>query len=185
MKSQTVGYVRVSSASQNTARQLIGVDVDRMFTDIMPGNVMSRPQLEECLSYVREGDTLVVDSIDRLARNLRDLQDILDRLIKKGVNVRFIKENLTFTSSHDSMSMLMLQMMGAFSEFERTMIKIRQREGIEAAKKRGEHLGRPKTVTYDHIKKAKSMKADGLCISEISRNLKLSRPTIYSILRSP
>lgn len=184
MKTQIVGYARVSSSSQNVARQLAGVQVDRMFIDVMPGNIKFRPELEQCLRYVREGDTLVIDSIDRLARNLRDLQDIVDGLIKKGVNVRFIKENLTFSSSHDSMSMLMLQMMGAFSEFERTMIKNRQREGIEAAKKRGQRLGRPKTITKNDIEKAKQMKIDGVSISEIARNLKLSRPTIYYMLKA-
>lgn len=183
MKNQTVGYVRVSSLGQNASRQLVGVSVDRTFTDYISGSIKSRPQLDECLAYVRQGDTLVVDSIDRLARNLRDLQSLIETLNGKGVSVQFIKENLLFTGNSDPMSTLMLQMMGAFSEFERSMIRSRQREGIEQAKKNGIELGRPPTLTTGQRKRAKQMKETGMSITEISRQLKISRPSVYNLLK--
>jgi len=182
MSHQTVGYVRVSSQGQNTARQLAGLKLDKEFVDIMSGSIREREKLLECIEYVREGDMLVVESIDRLARNLRDLQDILHGLFKKGVSVRFIKENLTFTGKDDPMANLMLQMMGAFAEFERTMIKSRQRDGIDAAKKAGKHLGRPPTITQQLSREANSLKKDGVSIRQIAVRLKVSRATIYKML---
>jgi len=128
MAHQVVGYIRVSSQGQNTARQLAGIKLDKEFVDTMSGSTKDRKSLIECMEYVREGDLLVVDSIDRLARNFLDLQEIVNSLIQKGVSVKFIKENLTFNSSKDPMANLTLQIMGSFAEFERTMIKARQRE---------------------------------------------------------
>lgn len=182
MKHQVVGYIRISSRTQNTARQLVGVEVDRMFTDIMTGSIKTRPQLDECMKYVRQGDTLVVDSIDRLARNLRNLQEILDEMLKKGVCVKFIKENLTFTSQEDAMATLMLQMMGAFAEFERTMIRARQKEGIEMALRDGKKLGRPPMLNGKHKKQAKELRESGMSIRKISHTMELSRPSIYKLL---
>lgn len=182
MSHQVVGYVRVSSQGQNTARQLQGIELDMEFIDKVTGSNLDREKLQECVAYVRKGDTVVVDSIDRLARNLRDLQEILETLTRKGVIVKFLKENLIFTGNDDAMSTLMLQMMGAFAEFERTMIKARQREGIDAAKKAGKHLGRRSVIT-DAIKyQAKSMKDAGVSIRKIAMTLGLSRATIYKTL---
>ena len=182
MTNQVIGYIRISSQGQNTARQLIGIEVDRIFTDIMTGSIKSRPQLEGCLKYVREGDTLIVDSIDRLARNLRDLQEIIDEMIKKGVTVKFIKENLSFTSKEDAISTLMLQMMGSFAEFERTMIKSRQREGIDAAKKAGKHLGRPPKLNEALKKQAIDLKRSNMSIRGIAKKMNLSRASVYKLL---
>ena len=182
MSHQLVGYIRVSSQGQNTARQLANIKLDKEFVDIMSGSIKQRDKLIECIDYVREGDTLIVESIDRLARNLRDLQDILSELFKKGVSVKFVKENLTFTGKDDPMSNLMLHMMGAFAEFERTMIRSRQRDGIDAAKKAGKHLGRPPTITPQLSKEAKELKESGVSIRQIAFRLKLSRATIYKML---
>jgi len=182
MKHQVVGYIRVSSQGQNTARQLVDIKLDRTFTDIMTGSIKSRPQLEECLKYVREGDTLVVDSIDRLARNLRDLQDILQSLLEKGVIVKFIKENLTFTASNDHMSTLMLQMMGAFAEFERNMIRSRQKEGIEQAVRAGKKMGRPPVLNGKHKKQAKDLREQGMSIRKIAMTMGVCRASIYKLL---
>lgn len=184
MTHQVVGYVRVSSQGQNTARQLQGIKLDKEFTDMVTGSNQNRDGLKECLDYVREGDELVVDSIDRLARNLQDLQEIVKTLLKKGVSIRFIKENLNFNGKDDPLSNLTLQMMGAFAEFERTIIKSRQREGIEAAKKAGKHLGRPPTITPELSKSALSLKKDGVSIRQISFKLKVSRATVYKVLSS-
>jgi DNA invertase Pin-like site-specific DNA recombinase len=182
MKHQVVGYIRVSSQGQNTARQLVGIEVDRMFTDIMTGSIKSRPELDECLKYVRDGDTLIVDSIDRLARNLLDLQKIVSSLIDKGVTVKFIKENISFSRSHDAMANLTLHIMGAFAEFERNMIRSRQREGIDLAKKAGKKLGRPAVLNGKHKKQAKELREQGMSIRKIAMTMSVCRASIYKLL---
>jgi len=182
MTHQVVGYKRVSSESQNTDRQLADIKLDKEFVDTMSGYTKDRPGLKDCMEYVREGDMLVIDSIDRLARNLHDLQDLIDSLVKKGVSVKFIKENLTFNSDKDPMANLMLHMMGAFAEFERTMIRSRQREGIDAAKRSGKHMGRPSMLTKKLATEAKALKELGVSIRQIAFRLKVSRPSIYKML---
>ncbi len=178
MNHQVVGYIRVSSEGQNTARQLSGIKLDKEFVDIMSGSIKDRKGLNECIEYLREGDLLLVDSIDRLARNLVDLQKTIDRLIEKGVSVKFIKENLTFNSTKDPMANLTLQIMGAFAEFERTMIRARQKEGIDEARKAGKHIGRPTKVTPKLIEQAKYLKTLGTSIRQIAFNLNVSRITV-------
>src|ERR1035438_8109391 len=135
-----VAYIRVSSVDQNTERQLEGIAVlspDKVFTDKCSGKDTNRPQLEAMLSYVREGDTLVVFSLDRLGRNLDDLRRMVNVMTCRGVAVQFLKENLTFTGDDSSLSKLLFNMLGSFAEFERSLIRERQREGIAAAKKKG------------------------------------------------
>jgi len=182
MSHQVVGYIRVSSHGQNTARQLADIKLDKEFVDMVTGSNQNREGLQECLAYVRAGDQLVVDSIDRLARNLQDLQEIVDGLIKKGVSVKFIKENLTFNANKDPMATLTLQIMGAFAEFERTMIRARQRDGIDAAKKAGKHLGRPNKVDNKFIKVVKEKKESCQSIRSIAKDMNVSRATIYKAL---
>ena len=182
MNHQVVGYIRVSSQGQNTARQLVGIKVDRMFTDIMTGSIKSRPELDECLQYVRDGDTLIVDSIDRLARNLLDLQKIVSALIDKGVTVKFVKENISFSRSSDPMANLTLHIMGAFAEFERNMIRSRQREGIDLAKKAGKHIGRPPMLNGKHKLRAKELKAQGMSIRKIAMTMDICRASVYKLL---
>lgn len=182
MTGQNIGYIRVSSEGQNTSRQLEGVNLDREFVDEMTGSSRNRPNLEECLSYLRSGDTLHVHSIDRLARNLRDLQEIIEGLVVKNVSVKFHSENLVFTGDDSPMATLTLQMMGAFAEFERTITRTRQKEGISAAKKAGKHLGRPK-LDKDLSEKARRLKSDGLSVVDISIKMGLSRPSIYKLLK--
>lgn len=182
MSSQIVGYIRVSSIGQNIARQLAGIKLDKEFVDTITGSTMDRKNLIACLAYIREGDTLVVDSIDRLARNLQDLQEMVNSLVKKGVSVKFIKENLTFTGKEDALATLMLQMMGAFAEFERTMIRSRQREGIEAAKKAGKHLGRPNKITNEMRDCVKEKLSEKKSIRSIAKDVAVSRATIYKII---
>ncbi len=184
MTHQVVGYIRVSSQGQNTARQLADIKLDKEFVDMVTGSNQDRKGLQECIAYLREGDQLVVDSIDRLARNLQDLQQIIDTLIKNGVSVKFIKENLTFNAHKDPMATLTLQIMGAFAEFERTMIRSRQREGIDAAKKAGIHLGRPAKTTKALISQAKELKEKPTSIRQIAFKLNVSRATVYKMLAS-
>lgn len=182
MSHQTIGYKRVSSEDQNTARQLHGIKLDKEFVDIMSGSIKERKGLNECIEYVREGDTLLIDSIDRLARNLHDLQEVIRKLINKGVSVQFIQERLNFTATEDPMAMLTLQMMGAFAEFERKIIKSRQREGIDAAKKAGKHMGRPSMLTKKMSDDAAVLKEQGVSIRQIAFRLKVSRASVYKML---
>ena len=181
MTGQNIGYIRVSSEGQNTARQLESIKLDKEFVDTMTGSNKNRPQLEECLNYLRKGDTLHVHSIDRLARNLRDLQEIIEGLVVKNVSVKFHSENLTFTGDDNPMATLTLQMMGAFAEFERTITRTRQFEGIEAAKKQGKHLGRPK-LEKSLVGIAMGFKTEGLSVVEISKRMNLSRPSVYKLI---
>lgn len=181
MSHQLIGYVRVSSQGQNTARQLAGMKLDKEFVDKVTGSNMDREKLKECIMYAREGDTVIVESIDRLARNLLDLQEIIKTLNKKGARVQFVKESLTFTGESDPMSTLMLQMMGAFAEFERSMIKTRQRDGIDAAKKAGKHLGRPHKVDNKFRKVVKEKLESCQSIRSIAKEMNVSRGTIYKV----
>src|SRR5437588_2389564 len=145
MFGQRIGYVRVSSLDQNPDRQLEQTPVDRIFTDHASGKDVARPQLDALLRFVREGDTVVVHSMDRLARNLDDLRRIVQGLTQRGVRMEFVKEGLTFTGEDSPMANLMLSVMGAFAEFERALIRERQREGIVLAKPRGAYRGRKKS----------------------------------------
>src|SRR5215212_8374867 len=151
MTGQRVGYIRVSTLDQEAGRQLEGIQLDRTFTDHASGKDTKRPQLEELLSFVRTGDTVFVHSMDRLARNLDDLRRIVQALTNKGVRIEFVKENLTFTGEDSPMASLMLSVMGAFAEFERSLIKERQREGIALARKRGAYRGRKKSLSPQEV----------------------------------
>lgn len=182
MTGQNIGYTRVSSTDQTTDRQLDGVTMDRVFEEKASGKDTKRPVLTECLSYVRQGDTLHVHSIDRLCRNLADLLRIVTELRDKGVCVRFHKENLAFgCGESDATSELMLSMLGAVAQFERALIKERQREGIAIAKREGRHLGRPK-LDEGKAEAVKRMAAEGKAKLDIAKELGISRATVYNIL---
>ncbi len=125
-----IGYIRVSSFEQNPVRQLEGISLDKTFIDQASGKDIHRPQLAALLSYVREDDTVIVHSMDRLARNLDDLRRLVNELTSRQVTVQFIKENLIFTGKDSPMAHLLLSVIGAFAEFERSLIRERQREGL-------------------------------------------------------
>jgi len=185
-KNQTIGYRRVSSTDQNTARQLDGVDLDEVFEDKVSGKSMERPRLLDMIKHARRGDTVVVHSMDRLARNLMDLKTIVSDLVAKGVQVQFIKENLTFSGKADPLAELMLNMMGAFAEFERSLIKSRQIEGIAIKKAAGEYAGRggrTKTITADKVAVIKARVAAGEKKTVIAADLGISRESIYKCLK--
>ena len=136
------------------------------------GKNTDRAALQEMIAFVRDGDEVVVHSIDRLARDLRDLQNIVEQLNDKGVRVTLNTERLSFSAdSDDALSKLQLQMLAAFSEYERKMILNRQREGIAKAKARGVYLGRRATIDADMIKQLKS---DGKSVTEIARQMGVS-----------
>lgn len=139
-KGQLVSYIRVSTLEQNIARQedqLSGFIFDEVFTDYASGKDTERPQLQAALKHLRKGDRLVVYSLDRLARNLDDLRKIVKELTGRGISVQFVKESLTFTGDDSPMSNLLLSVMGAFAEFERSLIRERIKEGIAVAKQKG------------------------------------------------
>src|SRR5271168_5662676 len=156
-----VGYIRVSSVDQNTGRQLEGVELDKTFTDKASGKDAKRPQLQAALDYLRDGDVLVVHSMDRLARNLDDLRRIVTELTGRGVQVQFVKEGMVFTGEDSAMSKLLLSVMGAFAEFERALLKERQREGIAIAKKAGVYKGRKPSLTLEKATELRRRIADG------------------------
>ena len=183
MQGQRIGYVRVSSLDQNPERQLDQVKVDRVFTDKASGKDTKRPQLESLLSYIREGDTLVVHSMDRLARNLDDLRRIVQSQTKRGVRIEFVKESLTFTGEDAPMSNLLLSVMGAFAEFERALIRERQREGIALAKQRGAYRGRKPTLSTEQVSELQRRAQSGEKKSQLAREFGISRETLYQYLR--
>jgi DNA invertase Pin-like site-specific DNA recombinase len=174
-----VGYRRVSTMDQNLDRQDLGV-VDRIFEEKVSGKNTDRAALQEMIAFVREGDEVIVYSIDRLARDLRDLQSIIQLLNDKQVSISFISERLTFTAEKDdAFSRLQLQLMGAFAEFERNIIRKRQAEGIAKAKTRGVYKRRKKQVDDQKIV---LMKQEGMKVSEIASSLGVSRMTVYRAL---
>jgi len=186
---QRVGYVRVSSVDQNTARQLDGVQVHRMFTDHASGGSTNRPQLAEALEFVREGDTLVIHSMDRLARNLDDLRRIVRELTGRGVSVEFVKEGQTFTpEAANPMANLMLSMLGAFAEFERALIRERQREGIAIAKQDpARYRGRAPALAPERVEelKRRDLEQNGKGRAALAREFGVSRQTLYTYLTEP
>ena len=185
MVGQRVGYVRVSSLDQNTSRQLEGLDLDKTFTDKASGKDTERPQLKAMLEHIREGDEVVIHSMDRLARNLVDLEHLVQVMTKKGVMVKFVKEGLTFTGDDSHLSILMLHLMGAVAQFERAILLERQREGIAKAKARGAYKGRKPSLTPEQVVQLRQRALEGERKAALAREFKVSRETLYAYLRAP
>ena len=187
MKGQIVGYARVSSADQNLARQLEQLRserIDKLFEDKASGATTNRSAFLQMMEYVREGDIIIVCSMDRLARNLADLLNITKALQQKGVGIRFLKEHIELGISENdgAVTTLLMSMLGAVAEFERSLIRERQREGIELAKKRGVYKGRkPTDVTV--INKAKEKISQGVPLAKVARELGIARSTLYRQLK--
>lgn len=181
--SAKVAYARVSTSDQNLARQLETLKAynpDKIFTDQVSGKNLERPGFNQMLEYVREGDMIYVCSLDRLARNLNDLLGTIKCLQACGVSIHFLKENILISSDAQtsSMSKLILSIMGAVAEFERTLIRERQQEGIDLAKKRGVYRGRT-PIAVDRVAKAKELYELGVPLSRIASQTKISRSTLY------
>jgi DNA invertase Pin-like site-specific DNA recombinase len=184
MQGQRLGYVRVSSVDQNPDRQLEGLALDRVFTDRASGKDTQRPQLAALLQFAREGDTVVVHSMDRLARNLDDLRRLANDLTRRGVRMEFVKEGLTFTGDDTPMAQLLLSVMGAFAEFERALLRERQREGIALAKQRGVYRGRKPRLTAAEVRVLRQRVEGGEPKARLARELGISRETLYQYLRT-
>jgi len=184
-KGQLVGYVRVSTELQNTARQeeaLANLKLDKVFTDKASGKDTDRPQLQAALAHLREGDEFFCYSFDRLSRSLTDLINLVKSLTARGVKVQFIKESLTFTNDNNPMSNLLLGVMGSLSEWERAVIRERQLQGIAIAKSNGVYKGRKKALSDADVVKLRSLAAAGTPKTHIANQFGISRQTLYAYL---
>lgn len=177
-----VGYIRVSSFEQNTARQLDGLKLDLFFEDRCSAKNVERPRLAQCLQYLRDGDTLHVHSIDRLARNLSDLRTLVADLTARGVIVRFEKEGLEFNGADTPISNLLFSMLGAVAEFERSLLLERQREGIALAKAAGKYKGRSPSLSQEKIGELRKRFSSGAKKSELAKEFGVSRVTVDKYL---
>ena len=177
-----VAYRRVSSLDQSTARQLDGQTFDEVFEDKVSGATTERTALQDMLRFVRKGDCLHVHSIDRLARSLEDLLSLVKGLIAKGVAVRFHKEQLHFTGEANPMQELMLSLLGSVAQFERSMIRERQREGIAKAKENGAYKGRVKTINDAAIRAA--MAEDGATYRKVAKALGVGVSTVQRAMKA-
>ncbi|MBL9028940.1 MAG: recombinase family protein [Caedimonas sp.] len=183
MSGKIIGYVRVSSYDQNPERQLEGVPLDKIFTDKASGKDLKRPAFQELLDYVREGDTVMVHSLDRLARNLDHLRHVINVLTQKGVRIDFVQEKLVFTDEDSPLSHLLLSVMGAFAEFERSLIRERQLEGIAIARQKGLYKGRRKALNEAQAKELRERVLQGEKKSILAQRFNISRETLYQYLK--
>lgn len=180
MPGSKVGYIRVSTPDQKLLRQLDGVELDKVFEDMVSGSTINREGWNRCNDYLREGDELHVHSIDRLARNLGDLQRIVSNLTDRSITVHFHRENLVFGGGKaDPIQTLLFHLLGAFAQFERELIKERQREGLIAAKRKGKPLGRPSKLTEEQEKEILEACSRGENTKKLAEKYGVSRQTIY------
>ena len=185
-RGQRVAYVRVSAADQNEARQLEAVgECDRVYVEKQSARSRAdRVKLEECIRYLRDGDELVVASMDRLARSLVDLKQIVGEITAKGARVEFVHERATYAAgAQDPRADLMLSLLGAFAEFERAIIRERQAEGIAIAKAKGKYKGRKRALTDEQVDNARARIDAGEGPSAIARDLGVGRSTLYRALQ--
>lgn len=175
------GYARVSTQDQNLDRQLSVLNsvCDKIVTEKLSGKSTSdRPELQNLLSHLREGDSLIVKSIDRLARNTRDLLELVDQLIEVGVTVKFLDNNMSF--DNNPASRLILTMMGAVAEFERGIIASRRDEGIAIAQKAGKYKGKQKNQSL-HTKIIDMLKTGKYSPDEIAKLVDCGRATVFRV----
>ncbi len=175
-----IGYRRVSTEDQNLDRQELP-GCEKMFEEkASAGRGSDRQELERLIEFAREGDEVFVHSIDRLARDLADLQRILEHLTSKGVSLTFVAERLSFSgSSDDAFSRLQLQLLGAFAQFERAIIRKRQSEGIAKAKAKGVYRGRQPSIPASQVKELRKI---GLGATAIAKQLGIARASVYRLL---
>lgn len=177
---QLVGYARVSAADQNLDRQLRSLgEVDRLFSDTASGKDTRRPQLQEMLAYVRDGDTVRVKSADRLARSTVDLLALVERLRTNGIEIEFVDNPALNTDT--AQGEFMLTILAAVAQLERAMIRERQAEGIAIAKAKGVYDRKPK-LTAEQIEDARAKVAMDVPKAVIARSLGVSRATLYAAL---
>jgi DNA invertase Pin-like site-specific DNA recombinase len=185
-KSLVINYKRISTVSQNNERQLYDIECDRVFEDVCSGKDVNRPELEKMLFTIRAGDTVNVHELSRLARNTKDLLDIVEQILSKGATVTFHKENLTFSGERvdDAFQKLMLTMLGAISTFERDLLLERQREGIAIAKQKGKYKGRKSQFSDAEVEVIKQQFDETTNKAELARKLGISRSYLYSVSKA-
>lgn len=178
-----IGYARVSTVEQSTGLQLDtlhAAGVERIFTDEgISGSVPSRPELDRCLEVLREGDTLVVWRLDRLARSLRNLLELVESLSAKGIHLRSLTESIDTSSASGR---LVLSVFGALAEFERSLIIERTQAGLAAARLRGARIGRPTAMSAGQVEQAKTLVGAGHRVGDVARTLGVGRSTLYRVL---
>lgn len=183
MIGKRIGYIRVSTIDQNPDRQLEGIELHKKFIEYASGTTTKRPQLEQMLEYAREDDLIIVHSMDRLARNIKDLRSIIDDLVSRSIQIQFIKENLIFSNEKSAISNLLLNIMGSVAEFEHAIILERQREGIAIAKRQGKYKGRKKIFDSQKREQLKLEMQTRKTKSQIALDLGVSRFTLYNFLK--
>lgn len=177
-------YKRVSTIDQSTERQLLGINADREYIEKVSGKNMDRPQLQAMLLNIRAGDIINVHSMDRLARNTKDLLNIVEEITTKGAKVIFHKENLTFASDkQDPYQKMMMTMLGAVAELERNLILERQREGIAIAKAKGKYKGKQNKLSQEQIAEIQKLYAQRINISTIAKQFQVCRNTVYNVIK--
>ncbi len=176
-----VGYIRVSTTDQNADRQLTGIELDRVFQEKVSASTIDRPELNACLDFVREGDTLWIHSLDRICRSgAGDAVALVERMTAKGVSVCFHKDGMRFDGIMSAAQKGILSILASVAEMERGLIRERQREGIAAAKARGQRMGRPKkNVTKDD---AVALIESGMAKIDVAKKLGIGRATLYRLL---
>ena len=177
-----VGYRRVSTEDQRLDRQHLGT-VDKTYEEKVSGKDRERPALAAALAYCRDGDTLRVHSVDRLGRSLSDLLAIVDELTQRGVAVEFVKEGMSFNpSAADPYAKLQLSMLASFAEFERSIARSRQEEGIALARQRGAYTGRKPALSPDEVHAARRRREDGVALARLVRDHGVAKSTMVAAL---
>ena len=192
MAGKKLAYIRVSSIGQSTSRQDSQIDelqVDKVFSEKQSGrNITDRPQFQMMLEYAREEDHIYCADLSRWGRSLIDIKTSITALTSKGVTISFLKENLTFSGNHDDpMSNLLLGILSSLAEWERAVIKSRQMEGVKIAQEKGiykERCGRKPKLTEEQILKVRQRIDAGENRTEIAKDMKVSRQTIYNLVPS-
>jgi len=185
MAGQIIGYVRVSTLEQNPDRQVAAIGVvDETFTDRVSGKSRAnRPGLAGMLRHVRRGDTVRVSSMDRLARSVVDLAQLVQEMTSRGVRVEFVTDRLTFDpGGEDPFATFQLHLLGAVAQLERSLIRERQREGIEIAKSNGVYRGRARKLTPEQVADAQRLVDAGVPKAKVARDLGCSRRVLYDAL---
>ena len=176
-------YKRVSTTDQNTERQLLNIVCDREYVEKISGKNINRPELQAMLLNIRTGDVVNVHSMDRLARNTKDLLNLVEEITNKGAKIVFHKENLIFApDKQDPYQKMMMTMLGAVAELERNLILERQREGIALAKLKGKYKGGQHKLTNEQAEEIKTLVNNRTPITTIAKQYNVSRRTIYNYL---
>ena len=179
-------YIRVSTTDQNTERQLLDIPCDRAYIEKISGKNTDRPELQAMLLNIRSGDILNIHEMSRLARNTRDLLNLVEEITAKGATIIFHKENLTFKGDgkQDPYQKMMMTMLGAVAELERNLILERQREGIALAKMHGKYKGGQPKLTAQQVEEIKALVNNHTPITQIAKQYGISRRTVYNYLNN-